>query len=193
METELAGAAVVEVMPQRASHGDEGNPVPGNVGFVEQLCFQRFGARTEISIQQPGAEQHAKLIKMRRLIFIRRTVWFLMVVMLMTGVGAWSFDSSWVSHELEHVNEFTLADSVNYSHGHQSDNFGAPDKEPLSDTEHQLLHAANHFSEPFPVPALDGIPALPSGFVQSWFVLQTAPTTKFERTFRPPRNASFLI
>ena len=193
METELAGAAIVEVMPQRASHGDEGNPIPGNVGFVEQLCFPRFGARTKISIEQPGTEQHAKLIKMRRLIFIRRTVWFLMVVMLMTGVGARGFDSSWVSHELELVGKFPLTGSVNYDHGHQSSNSGAPDKEPLSETEHQLLHAASHFAEPFPLPAMSGIPAVPSGSFQSWFVLRTPPTTKFERTFRPPRNALFLI
>ena len=136
---------------------------------------------------------NARLIKMRRPIFFRRTVWFLMFVMLMTGVGVWSFGSRWVSHELEHDSNFILANPVNHSHGHQPDDFGAPDKEPLSETEHQLLHAASHFAEPFPLPAMSGIPAVPSGSFQSWFVLRTPPTTKFERTFRPPRNALFLI
>lgn len=116
----------------------------------------------------------------------------MMSVMLMTSVGAWGFDSNWVAHELEHDLKFTFVNSVDHSDAHQLDDFGAPDKEPLSDADHRLLHAAGHV-EPFPVPTLDGISAVASGYVQSWFILHTAPTTKSERTFRPPRNASFLI
>ena len=65
MEVELAIAAVVEVVLQRAPDRDKCDLLPRDLVFVEQPGFQRFRPGTEIEIQKPGTKQHVHLVDVR--------------------------------------------------------------------------------------------------------------------------------
>ena len=67
------------------------------------------------------------------------------LVMLMSSIGARGFNSSWMSHALEHDRELALAKSIDHSHAQQLSDSKAQGQESLSEAQHQLLHSASHF------------------------------------------------
>lgn len=112
---------------------------------------------------------------------------FMLMLSLMVSLGAYGFDSTLVIHEMDHDRQTSV---VSGDHHHpQLDVPDNPNPEPLSDAEHILLHALNHFEQlpswtfvglGEPTPRL--APALP-------YLLTLLPTA-LESPFRPPRIIS---
>ena len=113
---------------------------------------------------------------------------FMLIVFIAMSFGAYGPQSKWVIHELHH-DPLTTAASTDPHHASQLDLNDHPNHEPLSDAEHKLLHALNHFEQlpswtfvglGEPTPRL--APALPS--------LLTLLPAALESPFRPPRIIS---
>lgn len=121
----------------------------------------------------------------------RKTISLLMlIIFFVMGLGGYGFNSKWLAHELDHDRE-ALAASVDHHHASQLDAQDSPDPEPLSDTEHKLLHALGHF-EPVPSSAFIGLgepSARTAPLVSSWITL---PPAEPESPFRPPRSTSLI-
>ena len=113
---------------------------------------------------------------------------FMLIVSLMMSLGAYGLDSTMLIHELDHDRQASVV-SGDHHHMSQLDAADIPNPEPLSDAEHKLLHALNHFEQlpswtfvglGEPTPRL--APALPS--------LLTLLPAALESPFRPPRIIS---
>lgn len=113
---------------------------------------------------------------------------FMLMLSLMMSLGAYSFNSTVLFHELDHERQTSVV-AGDHHHLPQLDIPDTPNPDPLSDAEHKLLHALNHFEQlpswtfvglGEPVPRL--APALPS--------LLTLLPAALESPFRPPRNTS---
>ena len=113
---------------------------------------------------------------------------FMLIVSLMMSLGAYGLDSTMLIHELDHDRQTNVV-SGDHHHMPQLDVPDTPDPEPLSDAEHKLLHALNHFEQipswtfvglGEPTPRL--APALP-------YLLTLLPAA-LESPFRPPRSTS---
>ena len=113
---------------------------------------------------------------------------FMLMVSLMMSMGAYGLDSTMLIHELEHDRQTNVV-SGGHHHMPQLDAPDNPNPEPLSDAEHKLLHALNHFEQipswtfvglGEPTPRL--APALP-------YLLTLLPAA-LESPFRPPRSIS---
>ncbi len=119
----------------------------------------------------------------------RKTISLLMlIVFIAMSFGAYGPQSKWVIHELHH-DPLTTAAATDPPHASLLDDQDNPNHEPLSDAEHKLLHALNHFEQlpswtfvglGEPTPRL--APALPS--------LLTLLPAALESPFRPPRIIS---
>lgn len=120
----------------------------------------------------------------------RKIVSLLMLVtFVVMSFGAYGFSSKWFAHEVDHARQ---ASNLLASHDHSPpvDAESAPNSVPMSDAEHQLLHACNH-AEQYVSPVFNGL-------VES--TVQVAPTKPYllslrlpalESPFRPPRTFSF--
>ena len=113
---------------------------------------------------------------------------FMLIVSLMVSLGANSLDSSMLIHEMDHDRQTSVV-SGSHHHMPQLDGQDIPNPQPLSDAEHKLLHALNHFEQlpswtfvglGEPTPRL--APALP-------YLLTLLPAA-LESPFRPPRIIS---
>ena len=113
---------------------------------------------------------------------------FMLMVSLMMSLGAYGLDSTILIHELDHERQTGVVSGAHH-HMPQLDVPDYPNPEPLSDAEHKLLHALNHFEQipswtfvrlGEPTPRL--APALPS--------LLTLLPAALESPFRPPRILS---
>ena len=113
---------------------------------------------------------------------------FMLMVSLMMSMGAYGLDSTMLIHELDHDRQTSVV-SGDHHHMPQLDVPDNPNPEPLSDAEHKLLHALNHFEQipswtfvrlGEPTPRL--APALP-------YLLTLLPAA-LESPFRPPRIIS---
>ncbi len=114
----------------------------------------------------------------------------LLITFFVMGSGAHGFSSKWLAHELDHV---AVAASIDHSHEAlfdvHDDNPDAP--QPLSDSEHRLLHALGH-CEPGPNPFFDGPRASPAQSVPLLPTPQVVLSTDPESSFRPPRSTSLI-
>lgn len=122
---------------------------------------------------------------------LAKTISLAMLAIFIASMGAWSLNAKRLAHEFEHSKQLALLASIDHADAHKLKDSSAPDKESLSDSEHQIVHAVDHI-QPFPIPTLDGFFAAPSGSVHSSFVLHAVPLAEFEAPFRPPRSASSL-
>lgn len=113
---------------------------------------------------------------------------FMLMVSLTMSLGAYGLNSTLLIHELDHDRQSNVVSS-DHHHMPRLDVPDKPDPEPMSDAEHILLHALNHFEQipswtfvglGEPTPRL--APALPT--------LLTLLPAALESPFRPPRNTS---
>jgi len=119
----------------------------------------------------------------------RKTISLLMlIIFFVMSVGAYGFNSKWVAHELDHDRQTA---TVLADHAPQLDAEGNPEPEPLSDAEHKLLHALNHY-EQFPGSAFNVLGEPPARIVPLLPSLLTLLPAELESPFRPPRSTSFI-
>ena len=111
----------------------------------------------------------------------------MLIIFFVMNFGVYGFNSKWVAHELDH-NRQTLAASTD--HALQLDTKGNPNPVPLSDTEHQLLHAADHFQPLLSSANLDAFGELPAQTIPMLSRLRALPPAELEPPFRPPRFTS---
>lgn len=112
----------------------------------------------------------------------------MLLVSLIASLGAYGFDSTMLIHEMDHDRQTNVV-SGDHHPVPQLDVQDIPNPPPLSDAEHILLHALNHFDQ-FPSwtfvglsePTLRQAPALP--------YLLTLLAAALESPFRPPRSTS---
>jgi hypothetical protein len=117
----------------------------------------------------------------------RKIVSLLMLIVFLMGLGAYGFNSKWLAHELDRQTLGVLAD---HDHAPRLDAKGDPDPGPLSDTEHQLLHAAGHFQPLLISSILDGFGEAPARVTPMLPCLLALPPAEIEPLFRPPRTLS---
>ena len=110
----------------------------------------------------------------------------MLIIFFVMGLGAYGFNSKWLAHD--HDRE-ALTASVDHNHASQLNAQGNPDPEPLSDTEHKLLHALGHF-DPFPGSAFSGLVEPPVRMAPLQPHLLTLLPAELESPFRPPRSTS---
>ena len=119
----------------------------------------------------------------------RKIVSLLMLIIFLMGLGAYGFNSKWLAHQLDHDRQ-TLAALADHEHPPQLDAADDPAPEPLSDTEHQFVHAAGHF-EPLLISSIfdwfGDPPAQVTPMPSRFFAL---PPAELEPPFRPPRTTS---
>lgn len=116
------------------------------------------------------------------------------LVLFLTGLATWSFSAQRISHELAHDSHAMLVavhahdhDAAHIHHADHADDDGPDDKSLLSDTEHNLLHAAAVL-QPVPLPAYAWQPPIQDSARHARFIPPDfAPATR-EPPFRPPRH-----
>lgn len=121
----------------------------------------------------------------------RKIVSSLMLMIFLMGLGAHGFNSKWLAHALDHDCQ-TFGGLADHDHAPGFNANGDPDPEPLSETEHQLLHGAGYVEPLLLSSSLDGFGALPARvapMLSRWFAL---PLVDLEPPFRPPRSTSRL-
>ena len=108
----------------------------------------------------------------------------MLITFFVMSFGAYGFNSKWVAHELDHATVFASAD-----HSHETpldardDNPDGP--QPLSDSEHRLLHALGH-CEPGPHSFFDEPRASTARSAPLPPTLQVVLSAYPESSFRPP-------
>lgn len=125
---------------------------------------------------------------MFRLFSLKNNFCLVILIMLMTSIGARGVNLYWMSHEFVHERVPALAKSTDHLPAQQLSDAKEHGQESLSETQHQLLHSASHV-EPAHIPALSEISAVNAGDIVFWLTLQAVPPSIPERTFRPPRIA----
>ena len=119
----------------------------------------------------------------------RKIVALFMLTLFLGGLGANSFNSMQLAHELDHDRQ-TLNVLADHDHAPQPDADSDPDREPLSDAEHQLSHFAAHL-QPLPISSiLDGFGEAPGRTTPMLSRLLALPPAEIEPPFRPPRATS---
>lgn len=117
---------------------------------------------------------------------------FLLVTFFVMGFGAYGFSSKGMAHEVDHA---TVAASADQTHeallpdGRDCNPDDAP--QPLSDSEHRLLHALGH-CEPGPNSSFDEPCASAARSVPMLPTLQVVLSADPELLFRPPRSTSLI-
>jgi len=121
----------------------------------------------------------------------RKTMSLLMlIIILVMGHGASGFNSKWLAHELNHDREMLTA-FLDHDHAQQVDAQDNPGADPLSDTEHNLLHAFGHV-DPVPSLTFNGLGEPTAQFLLLPPRLLTLLPAEPEPLFRPPRNTSLI-
>lgn len=113
-----------------------------------------------------------------------------MLIVFLTSFGARSCNLEWLAHELDHDSRATIAAS---SHDHSPlpyTNDGSGQK-PVSDSEHQLLHAVSdgHLFMGTAI-KLSWVPS-----TQTMFTLSSSPVlplAAFDPPFRPPQGTTLI-
>ena len=117
----------------------------------------------------------------------QKTISLLMlIIFFVMGLGAYGFNSKWLAHELDHDRD-ALAASADHDHASQLNAQGNPGAEPLSDSEHKLLHDLDPI-EPFPSLAWDGLGELPARMDPLRSLLPALLPAELDSPFRPPRS-----
>ena len=112
-----------------------------------------------------------------------------MLAIFLVGLGAFSFSPKWLAHELDHDRQ-TLEVLTDHDHAPQPDSKGGPNPEPLSNTEHELLHSACHLQPLLFSSILCGFGESPARTTLMLSRLLPLPTAEIEPPFRPPRTTS---
>lgn len=104
----------------------------------------------------------------------------------MMSVIAFHFNSARFAHDLDHdIHTFEMAD--NHVHTSLFDD-DEPASQPLTDTEHQLLHSVGHF-QPFLTNSIfHGYGDLSVQIAPVIIHILLLPLAEIEPLFRPPRN-----
>ena len=111
-----------------------------------------------------------------------------MLVVFLTNMGSWSFNTKRLSHELEHEVQMAHGDAADHADKHQHlAHIDLADKDVLSDAEHSALHAASQF-QPTPLATFDWQPSLQAGAIRFQFVPPPIAHATREPPFRPPRR-----
>lgn len=76
----------------------------------------------------------------------------LLVTFVVMGFGAYGFSSAWLAHEIDHAQQAS-GEPAGHAHLAPLDAGSTSHSEPLSDAEHQLLHAYSH-ADPFVSPVV---------------------------------------
>ena len=116
----------------------------------------------------------------------RTSIVLLMLAVFLASLGMSGFNSNRLAHDMDHDSRTTMA-VADHDHAPPLSTNGNSDPEPLSDSEHRLLHAVNccqllpsltmHF---FWKPPARTMPLLSS--------LPVLPPAEREPLFRPPRT-----
>ncbi len=109
-----------------------------------------------------------------------------MLILFLTGIGANSFSSNRLAQELEH-NAQTRDLLAHGHHSPQPDTQGTTDAEPLSDSEHLLIHFSSLLQLPLVNANLSTIAQSPVRTLPALSRLLTLPLAPVEQPFRPPR------
>lgn len=118
----------------------------------------------------------------------RKIVSLLMLVIFLMGLGAYGFNSKWLAHELGHDRQ-TLDVLADHDHAPQLAANDDPAPEPLSDTEHELLHSAGHVVQLLLISStLDAFGESPARATPMLSRLLPLPPAEIEPPFRPPRT-----
>jgi hypothetical protein len=120
----------------------------------------------------------------------RKSISLLMLIIsVVMSLGAYGFNSKWLAHELDHDQQAlpTLAD-----HDHslaQVAQGNDLDPEPLSATDHQLLHASEHLQTPLIGSHFDRFKGPSAQMGPPPPPLLAPSQVELGRLFRPPRSA----
>ena len=116
----------------------------------------------------------------------RKFVSLLMLAILVVSSGAYGFDGRGLTHEMEH-NSPSLVVLTDRNYTPAPDTGGDPGPRPFSDTEHQLLHAAEHV-QPLLLGFIgNGFGEPPANAKPKLLQLLVLPPAALEPPFRPPR------
>lgn len=120
----------------------------------------------------------------------RTIVALLTLAVFLASVGTSAFSSARLAHDLEHDSQ-TAGTAVDHHHAPPLSTDGSPDPEPLSDVEHQRLHAMNYCqSLPGSTIAFSWEPpARTTPLLSNLLVLLPA---ELEPPFRPPRAPALI-
>ena len=119
----------------------------------------------------------------------RKIVALFMLTLFLGGLGANSFNSKQLAHELNHDRQ-TLNVLADHDHAPQPDAGSNADPEPLSDAEHQLSHFSSHL-QPLLVSSMpDSFGGVPTRTTPMLSRLLALPLAEIEPPFRPPRATS---
>lgn len=117
-----------------------------------------------------------------------RSISFVMLIIFVISVNAWSFNAKRISHEVGHDRKAVhigLSDhSAHHRHDHDEDHEANVDA--MSDTEHDLLHAASQI-QPAPSPSYAWPPTIRAGALRLLLIPPQVAHSTREPPFRPPR------
>ena len=120
-----------------------------------------------------------------------RKIAFAVLAVFLTSLGAWSFNTKRIAHDLGHdlghdslmAQLATIEHSVTHHHG---DTGRGDDHDTLTDAEHSLLHAAGQV-QPVPLSSFAWAPPQRVGAIRSLFIPPLVARSSREPPFRPPR------
>lgn len=115
---------------------------------------------------------------------------FMLIVTFAMSLGAYGFNSKWLTHDLDHERQMTAA-AIDLNHASQLDTQDTPGPKPLSDAEHKLLHVLN-YCEQIPGSTFKSPGEPPAQIVPAHPGLLTLRLAVLESPFRPPRITSLI-
>ena len=118
----------------------------------------------------------------------KKIVSLLMLVSLLMGFCAYGFNAKWLGHELNHDREMLMA-SFEHDHAQPLDIDGDPATQPLTDSEHHLMHAVDHAQPLLAGFMLVGLPVISIRTTPLLSRLLALPLVELEPPLRPPRLA----
>lgn len=114
--------------------------------------------------------------------FTRKLTALLLLATMLVSAAAFAWGSGWVTHEVEHSDDFLFVASDSASQVADS----AVHLGVLSDVQHQLLHEITHYP-PVLTPSLIGAFTLPPGALGELPGAVALHPAEFAAPFRPPR------
>ena len=120
----------------------------------------------------------------------RITIALLMLAVFLASLGVSAFNSKRLVHELEHDRHITMA-VVDHDHAPPLSTNDSSDSEPLSDSEHRLLHALS-YCQPLPGATIAFSWDPPVRAISTLSSLPVLPPAELEPPFRPPRAAALI-
>ena len=119
----------------------------------------------------------------------RTIVSMFMLILFLAGLGANSFNSKQLAHELDHDRQ-SLAVLADHEHAQQPGAGSHADPEPPSDSEHQLSHFSSHL-QPLLISSMpDSFGGVPTRMTPMLSRLLALPLAQIDPPFRPPRATS---